>query len=60
MMDRSPLVQGPLVEMLCEALGKRLWNQEFKNEGLSLALLASCFETLNKLLNLLDSQFLHL
>lgn len=42
MMDRSPLVQGPLVEMLCEALGKRLWNQEFKNEGLSLALLASC------------------
>ena len=59
-MDRSPLVEGPLVEMLCEALGERLWNQKFKNEGLSLALLASCFETLNKLFNLLGSQFLHL
>ena len=48
------------MEMLCEALGERLWNQEFKNEGLSLALLTSYLETLNKLLNLLDSQFLHL
>lgn len=36
------------------ALEKDCQNQEFKNEGLDLALLASCFETLNKLI-LLDS-----